>query len=895
MNKRLGKISNFVAVAAMMISLTGCSDDNTYSISEATVDLDRTEVGQLSAHSSVIPFNIVTDKDAEWEATVEWDEDANDQPAYVYPKKGVGPQTLKIATLDNVTQQIRKAQLVIRFPKDESKNITVDLTQQRPEVVNGEELRSGNIACGVGYGYNAFAGYAEDACVKAPILRVDEMRDNDVLVYNFSSLRIERREESGASVEELARKLNTTAHASTEFGGFKGSVDAAFNIGQKSTSSNEFAWMDLNVRSGRVQLHGAQDDVILEYMTDEAYANINGMPKVVRGKERITYPSTEEGFRKLVLAYGTHLCVAAVLGGQMRTSVVANTSKINTAYNASVALEAAYNSDWGNIDLNATAKAQQASAVSSNHSGFYFQASVRGGNRDDGSLSALSSVLNKMSKARQGTGTQDDLTDDSDTKVTISDDSEEFEMAGQEWMNSLTTANGLTVEEVLRNLVFIDFDGDGDLVPLYELIDRDLTLEEDGVDGEARYQAFKQWYGSKLMNDPEILKQRPNLSSYITIPPTKVDPMPDMTNSSYKESLVQDIYLTNGQHVARICSEFIPVINPSKRVNVIYPIVNGKPRYNLGIFCGDEASYPAQVSWGWEDSPNVPVVTTIKGSTMGQHRVAYLRGNHLTLEADTSFQDNQYLTTIAKPFYLVSGSSQYPIVKINDYLYTRKYYTGTSFQDGTNYENDSATLGLYEGKGGTKFYGVRHYTTNQKYHGGFAPTGWDVPYLSQYEKMLEDLNAIPGSKPDGSIGKSFMESGVLGLNLNTGGFIYDGRTDYNARTDYTYVINESVLYLGGLSSEDKGFWDGVTNFKEGSKSVYRCEALSVDANSGNVTFVSYPDKAPQIISAELLQKKVPHGYDEIRNWLINDSNNDSGNSRGNKILYPLIICQQAVK
>ena len=187
-------------------------------------------------------------------------------------------------------------------------------------------------------------------------------------------------------------------------------------------------------------------------MTDEAYANINGLPKMVQRKQRVTYPSTNEGFRKMVLAYGTHLCVGVVLGGQMRTSVVANTSKINTAYNASVALEAAYNSSFANIDLNATAKAQQASAVSSNHSGFYFDATVRGGNRNDGSLSALSSVLTKMSKARQGAGTQDDLVDDSDTKVTISDDSEEFELAGEEWMNSLTVANGLSQEDVLRKM-----------------------------------------------------------------------------------------------------------------------------------------------------------------------------------------------------------------------------------------------------------------------------------------------------------------------------------------------------------------------------------------------------------------------------------------------------------
>lgn len=876
MNKTIKKLSMLMAAAAIGVVFAACSDDDKYSISKAEIDLDRTEVGQLSPSSSVTPFNLTTDKDAEWEATVEWDADENDQPAYVYPKKGVGPATLKIATLDNMTQQTRKANLVIRFPKDESKNITVPLTQQRVVVVNGEELRSGNVACGVGYGYNAFLGYAEDKCVKAPILRVDEMRDDDALAYNFNTLRIDRREESGASVEELARKLNVTAHASTEFAGFSGSVDAAFNIGQKSTSSNEFAWMDINVRSGRAQLHGAQEDLILEYMTDEAYYNINGMPKTVRGKQRVTYPSTPEGFRKLVLAYGTHLCVGAVLGGQMRTSVVANTSKISTAYNASVALEAAYNSSFANIDVNATAKAQQASAMSSNHSGFYFQATVRGGNRDDGSLSALSAVLSKMSKARQGTGTQDDLTDDSETKVTISDDSEEFELAGQEWMNSLTVANGLSQEDVLRNLVMIDFDSDADLVPLYELVDRELTEDEDGVDGEARYQAFKQWYETELMNDPEILKQRANLSNYITIPPTKVDPMPDMTKAGDSESLIQDIYLTNGQHVARICSEFIPVINPSKRVSVIYPVVNGKTRYNLGIFCGDEASYPAQVSWGWEEAPDVPVVTTIKGSTKGAHRVAYLRGNHLTLEPDPKFSDSEYLTTTAKPYTLVNAGTTYPLVKINDYIYTRDLWDGGVFNNGT-------TLSSLEGKF-MQMYRVGMYTTYQVAYGGFAPQGWSVPWNKQWRKLISNISEIDGNKPDGSIGASFLRGGVYGLNLHPQGFLW-------YENEVPHRFNSAVCYVGALADLDTNFWDGAFTPKTGSVTDRVASGVAI-TTSGTVSLINFENQPPVITTSD---PQYYGGKKDPNDAIKAIQNSGSIVTIGSFVGYNLILSQKVVK
>ena len=64
MNKTFKKLSMLMAAVAMTAVFAACSDDDKYSISQAEVDLDRTEVGQLSPSSSVIPFNLVTDKDA---------------------------------------------------------------------------------------------------------------------------------------------------------------------------------------------------------------------------------------------------------------------------------------------------------------------------------------------------------------------------------------------------------------------------------------------------------------------------------------------------------------------------------------------------------------------------------------------------------------------------------------------------------------------------------------------------------------------------------------------------------------------------------------------------------------------------------------------------------------
>lgn len=932
------KITQIVAMAALCTAFAACSDDDKLVISQAEIDLDRTTVGQLSSSSNVIQFNLKTDADAEWTAAVEWDEDENNQPAYVWPKKGTGPAVLKIATLENITQQVRKAKLVIRFPKDESKNITVPITQKRSEASNDDEAKEreeGNMARGFGYGYNPWIGYCDSKCIITAILKVEEMYDEDILFYDWSDYREDTREESGASVDELARKLNTSAHAGVSKGGFNMTVDAAFSGGQKKSASNEFAWLEMLVRTARPKVKGSIDDVILEYMTDDAYNHINGIKKVVRGKERVTYPSTDQGFLKLVKAYGPYMVKGGQLGGRLRTSVVANTSKITSAYNASVALETSYSgSFFVDVDVNATAKAQQSSAQSRNHNGFYFQASLRGGSHSDGSFEAMQSVLDKMSKARQGAGTEDDLVDDSDIKVSIDDNSAEYEAAGAEWKRGLTTRFGLSESDVINNIALIDFDSEDDMIPLYELVDRDLTEDEDGVDGEERYQAFKTWFETVLLKDPSILTAQANLNSYITAVPTRIEPLEQMVNAGNNESLIRDVYLSNGQHVARICSEFIPIINPSKRISVIYPMVNGKCRYNLGIFCGDEQSYPAKVSWGWEEDPSTPVITSMPEYGKGLHNVAYLRGNHMTLEADPKFKESDYATTSSKPYTLIlndnGGTVEYPLVKINEYVYTRNLYRARTYQNGSPqmsgklYRQGNAPNAFspfyrsINEETNVDWYLVSNYTCNLHGWGGFAPQGWTVPYSSQYEKMLKDLSEIQGNKPNGTLGASFLKGGIFGFNTQATGFIvvgYDsGRRDTPERVA---IVNDNILYLGAIDDKDKEKLQGsnATYSKWGDlESMMSSPALAVDPANGTVAMTYYKDQPPVHIAdkqfggdgyyPEDIRDKgawnnyanygTPVGYLTRVYDRVSDSKNHV-DWIANHLCYPVIICQQVAK
>ena len=931
MKKTFKHIPTLLAALAMGSLFVACTDDDNYSIKEAKIDISTTALGQMEAYSYATPFNLVTDADAEWEATVEWDEETINQPAYVYPRKGTGPATLKIVMLDNFTQSPRQATLKITFPKDESKNIVQTITQKRGADSNGaEEIEAGSKARGIGYGYNCFKGYAEETCMMFPILRIDEMYDDKKLVYDFSSLHVEQREESGASCEEMARKLNASAHASASNWGLSVSVDTKFNDAQKSTESNEYAWMDVNAVTCHASLNGPRDDLMFDYMTDDAYNDINGLPRGRKSHTYIKYPADDDGFKRLVENYGTHLVVAGKLGGQLHTQVVANTAKITTAYNASVALEVTYSGPFSS-DVSSNTKAQWAHAQSKNQNAFYFDYSLRGGSLDDGTFAALNSVLGKMTKARQGAGTKDDFTDDSELNVKIDDDSEEYNDAAEAWKRSLvpTGSSASEREDALKNVVLVDFASDDDIVPIYELVDRYLTLEDDGVDGEARYQAFKDWYERKLMADPSIIGMyKPQ--SQINTPPTIIDPLIDLTKADTKESLVWDVYLSNGTHVARVCSEFIPLINPTKRVNVVYPIVNGKVRYNLGIFCGDEVTYPYYVSWGQVADPTTPLITQIKETRLGGYDKAYLRGNHLTVEPDENISMDKYLNTTAQPYKLElkdgGGDVISPVVKINDYIYTRNLYRARSYQNGSpqmsekvpyNEKNQNAfsVFSRYEDETrNVDWYMVSNYTNNLNRWGGFAPQGWTVPYTSQYEKMIQNLVDIPGKKPDGTIGASFLKNGVYGFNTQATGFIGLGfTTEDDGKYDKCYHCNEDILYLGSICDEDKEKLDGTGNVygkRDDLQTMFRCDALAVEPSTGNAAMSWFMDQiivyqdGHQITDTQFWPESVRNrgNWGTYRNSTKNVIEhamyvykNSKDDNAGYKMCFPIIICQRVVK
>ena len=920
MRKTFKHLPALLATLALSATLAACSDKDSYSINEARLDGNTAVLSQLEAWSYTTDFNLVTDKDAEWTATIEWDVRESKQPAYVYPKSGTGPATLHIVTLDNTSGKNRTATLKITFPKDESKNIAQTITQKHviDNGGNNEEYdafqEAGARARGIGYGYNAFRGYCDARTTTVPIFEVDRMLTDKKFTYGYSEINISQVEESGASAEELGRKLNASLHLEGQAWGASATVDASFDIAHKQNESNEFAWMDINVETCNASLNEPLSRVYFDYMVESAKEDINGIKIHTPYGDYVNYPSTEEGFADLVRDYGTHVVVGGILGGRLHTQVTCNTTNMTTAFDAKASLEVTYGGTFLS-DLDAKVKAQMSKAQASNHTAFYYKASVRGGGQADGTKKGMQDVLDLMSKSRQGLVSTASYSYDDNMEVSIPDYSGDYEDAAKDWKESLML-NGNSASEMqewLDHLALIDFNKKGQLVPLYELVSEETDPE--------RRQAFEEWYKNTLMNDPTILTGTPQ--TYISTPPTIIgeDVLETMEDASTSQSLIRDIYLQDGNHVARVCSEFIPALNPSKRVNVIYPMVNGVPRYNLGIYLGGPASYPHYVSWGQYDDPSTPIITPISDTEVGGYKQVYLRGNHLTVFPDENIKENKYLKTTSKEYTLQHSdngkSIVYPLVKINNYIYTRNFFNGRTYQNGApqmsdNLWKDGGDINAFSpywrnDDGDIDWYLVNNYTYNLYAWGGFAPNGWTVPYASQYKKMLENLTNITGNKPDGTIGASFLKDGVYGFNTMETGFIVVGYDSWHSTTPERVAhVNNRLLYLGALNDEDKEKLDGKTTVytKIGDlKTGGTCDALSIETKTGNAAMIHYNDQAPVLIDCTQMkyQGYYPENLRDKGEW------NNYAN-RGNPIeyiksvtypscfvCYPIIICQKAFK
>lgn len=529
-------IRSLMAIAIAMTTFVACSDsndDNKY-VADVTVPatVSTTTEGNILVEAGASEFTFDIKTDGAWKVT------SQNRFLHVKNGQGTGNATVTVAVENNTFEDRKLGHLDITFPGHEELNKTITVEQKYLGDYGGNAadiIQLNNKIYGVGYSYDCKGEWASPNSVKVEVFNTSDLINDGILATGVAQMQLSDYTVTGSTVSEVSNKLTVKASIEGSYGGFKGEANASFDMETSESNTYEYASTYFDIQLYRASLSKSPQSLIFDYMTDDAYSAINGLPVETKRGKRNLYGNTREGLKRLIEDFGTHVIVEAGLGGRLRRSLQVNTSEITTAYDVKAFAKASYD---GVVKAEASVDEHFKQSYKENSKAIHTTMDVLGGNKD----LALELLADGGFTSANYTAWQKSVQDTAMTIVNFSDHS---------------------------------------LVPLYELVD----LEAEG--GEDRYKALKSY-----MTDGSVAA---DFSTYKCGTVTEFT-VPSFDNAKYNETLIKDIYL-GGQWVGQVCNEYIPNINHDKRVTVVYPVVNNKARYNMGFYLGDDTHKPARVSW----------------------------------------------------------------------------------------------------------------------------------------------------------------------------------------------------------------------------------------------------------------------------------------------------------
>lgn len=533
-----------LAIAVVTFAACSSSDDVEKYVADVTLPsgTEKTEDADILVEAGANEFTLNIQTEGQWTVT------SQNRFLHVQNGSGTGNATVTVRVENNTFEDRKLGRLSIVFPGHESENKTLTVEQKYLGDYGGnaaDTLETSNKIYAVGYSYDITGEWASPNSVKVEIFDTKQLIADGIESVNAAQVELSDYTVTGSTISEVSNKLTVKASVEGSYGGFKGEANASFDMETSESNTYEYASTYFDVQKRRASLSKSPQSLIFDYMTDDAYNAINGLPVETKRGKRNLYGNTREGFQRLISDFGTHVIVEAGLGGRLRRSLQVNTSEITSAYDVKAFAKASYD---GVVKAEASVDEHFKQSYKENAKAISLTMSVLGGDE------ALATKLG---------------------------DEKTFNAENYEaWKESVTK----------DNMALVNF-SDHSLVPLYELVDR----EAEG--GEDRYTALKSY-----MTDGSVAA---DFSTYKCGTVTEFT-VPSFEDAKYNETLIKDIYL-GGQWVGQVCNEYIPNINRDERVTVVYPVVNNKARYNMGFFLGDNKGHkPARVSWS---GTNVSVET----------------------------------------------------------------------------------------------------------------------------------------------------------------------------------------------------------------------------------------------------------------------------------------------
>lgn len=654
------------------LSLSSCKDEDSF-FAEVEYPNETTDnVLTVDAWASEYPIEINTEG--------EWRVEKDSRFFRVTPENGTGNTTVTLYVQNNQSEYRKEGTLSIIFPGHEDKNEELTIEQKYSgDYDTATPIDTSNKVYAVGYSYDATGEWASPNSVKKEIFDTDSLIHDGKLVVGPTQASLSEYTITGSSISEMTNSLAVKADVEGGFGKFKAEANASFNMDHAKNTNYEYAttYLNLDVRTASLDI----DLMTLSdfYMTDDAWYAINGAPRKNKrtGTKTVYYPSTKEGFKKLIKEYGTHVIMTAKLGGRVRHSMEVDISNITSAYDIKAFAKASYDGAFVSASGNVDEKFKQ--SYKNNRQNVTIRLSVLGGDE---------------SKAKR-LGSSDGF------KKSNLDD----------WVQSVTA----------ENMALVGFDNYS-LVPLYELVNESLT--EDGkfeVDGKARKEALKQYMNGEMENDPDF-------STYDCGTVTEFDINDiNFSNAGNGGSLVRDVVL-DGQYVGQICNEYIPNINRDGRVTVVYPVINNVPRYNMGFFLGNRSHKPARICW---DGTNV-TIEEYADLDFGAVSKLYLRGASISSilpEGTTTMPGS------VKDSYCESFGKSYRLVKIFNHLWLGEDYQAAKRSHGGNLSDKKPDPEI------VKYNNRWYYAWCLGKDTQIPPLGWRFPSADDYRAIQSKLAA----------------------------------------------------------------------------------------------------------------------------------------------------------
>ena len=711
---------------AATLGLTACSnsEDPSPSGSSAKETALSVEVLGKTVGDTLVFDMMDSTYDLRIEADGKWRiEDETEFIQSISEKSGSGDATVKIRLTTNDWDERFVGDLRIVFPEDTSLNKTITMVQKYSGDYddNIDQVSQSNKAYAMGYGYDMVSnkeGYLAPGSIKAEIFDTKQLFQNETFAYGANTQSLEETSITGSTISDVSFKLGVKANLEGSSALFSGEMKSSFDMSLTNKNNYEYALNYIDIETQTITSNTPVDFLIDSLnMKKSVYYAINGIGDI--GKK---YPSNNKGFKKMIESFGTHVVMGAKVGARLRQSLTVDISKVTSSYDLGLFAKAAYKGVVVKADGSVESKLKK--SFEENRSSIDFKVNVYGGDPKLGGK--LMGFTNR----------------ELDTAVV------------GEWKQSVYDGKG----EALIGFT------NGGLVPLYELIDEyisDSTAE--------RKEKLKAYMESKQFAS--------DFSSFYECGTVTEIDVPKIEDND-TNTLIKDIYL-NGQLVAKAALEFVPLLNIKEKVMVIYPVINNKPRYNLGFYIGDKDHKPARVSWDGTDA----AIVEYADMDFGAAKKIYIRGSSVTsmvpegTEPHAGTVEDAYLASkIINKNISADFDYNYPLVKIFDHVWIRQDYASSTTRKGFFRQPGSGQV-----VGSNPMWRKYDATKVEEY----VPLGWKIPSDTVFKSIENEFKKSGLS----NIGKAMLRKKDCDSEKECGllGFSAVKWNDSRTRNYYGYV------------------------------------------------------------------------------------------------------------